>query len=98
MTTSPDYIHFLQTLFFSQPSSKLESVQNKLLPTDMADGKQFHDHDVLGEKAEVSHEERIHWGQLTEDELVIEKKLRRKIDALIMPLVILVYLMNYIDR
>lgn len=62
------------------------------------DAKQFHDHDVLGEKAEVTHEERMHWGQLTEDELVLETKLRRKIDALIMPLVILVYLMNYIDR
>lgn len=36
--------------------------------------------------------------QLTPEELVLEKKLRRKIDALIMPLVILVYLMNYIDR
>jgi hypothetical protein len=40
----------------------------------------------------------MHFGQLTEEELVIEKKLRRKIDSLIMPLVILVYLMNYIDR
>lgn len=29
---------------------------------------------------------------------MIERKLRRKIDGLIMPLVILVYLMNYIDR
>ena len=68
------------------------------LPADDMDSKQIHDHDVLGEKADVSHEEQMHWGQLTEDELVIEKKLRRKIDLLIMPLVILVYLMNYIDR
>jgi hypothetical protein len=54
--------------------------------------------DVLGHKANVSHDEGMHFGELTEDELVIEKKLRRKIDLLIMPLVILVYLMNYIDR
>jgi hypothetical protein len=35
---------------------------------------------------------------LTEEELIIAKKLKRKIDIRIMPLVILVYLMNYIDR
>ena len=62
------------------------------------DAKEYHDHDVMGEKGQVAYAPRMHWGQLTEDELVIEKKLRRKIDALIMPCVILVYLMNYIDR
>lgn len=62
------------------------------------DRKEVHDHDVFGEKVEITHSERMHFGQLTEDELIIEKKLRRKIDALIMPCVILVYLMNYIDR
>ena len=36
--------------------------------------------------------------ELTEEEKVIEKQLRKRIDALIMPLAILVYLMNYIDR
>ena len=56
------------------------------------------DHEVLGEKAEISHEEAVHFGRLTAEELIIEKKLRRKIDGRIMPLVILVYLMNYIDR
>jgi len=56
------------------------------------------DHDVLGEKAGLSHEEAMHFGVLTEEELVIEKKLVRKIDMLIMPLIVLVYLMNYIDR
>ncbi|KAM5475643.1 hypothetical protein MauCBS54593_001335 [Microsporum audouinii] len=35
---------------------------------------------------------------LSEEELALERTLRRKIDALIMPPVILVYLMNYIDR
>lgn len=56
------------------------------------------DHDVLGEKATLSHEEAMHFGALTEEELAIQKKLVRKIDMLIMPLVVLVYLMNYIDR
>ena len=56
------------------------------------------DHDVLGEKADISHEEAMHFGALTAEELAIEKKLVRKIDTLIMPLVVLVYLMNYIDR
>lgn len=50
------------------------------------------------EKADVTHEEAIHIAQLTDVERRIEKKLLRRIDALIMPLVILVYLMNYIDR
>ncbi|KAK2736267.1 hypothetical protein FQN55_001727 [Onygenales sp. PD_40] len=39
-----------------------------------------------------------HLTQLTPEEKVLEKKLRRKIDSLIMPMVIVVYLMNYIDR
>ncbi|OJJ29762.1 hypothetical protein ASPWEDRAFT_296638 [Aspergillus wentii DTO 134E9] len=56
------------------------------------------DHDAMGEKAEMSHEEVVHLTQLTEEEKRIEKKLRLRIDSLIMPLVILVYLLNYIDR
>lgn len=64
----------------------------------MAQSKYVADHDLIGEKLEVTHNEVMHFGKLTEEELMIEKKLRRKIDLLIMPLVILVYLMNYIDR
>ena len=56
------------------------------------------DHEVLGEKAEISHDEAMQFGRLTAEELIVVKKLRRKIDGRIMPLVILVYLMNYIDR
>ena len=70
----------------------------KEVHVDRTNGKEFHDPGGFDDKAVVSHEERMHWGHLTDDELVIEKRLRRKIDALIMPLVILVYLMNYIDR
>ncbi|RMZ80846.1 hypothetical protein DV737_g2835, partial [Chaetothyriales sp. CBS 132003] len=55
------------------------------------------DADNVG-KAKVLHNEDIHFGVLTEEELAIEKKLLRRIDLLIMPLVVLVYLMNYIDR
>lgn len=64
---------------------------------DIAHEEAIRDHDVLGEK-EYTREEAMHFGQLTEEELAVEKKLKRRIDALIMPLVILVYLMNYIDR
>ncbi|KAH0189412.1 MFS general substrate transporter, partial [Aureobasidium melanogenum] len=58
---------------------------------------------ILDEKAYAQHEEFVESvpneaNILTPDELEVEKKLRRKIDFLIMPLVILVYLMNYIDR
>lgn len=52
----------------------------------------------LGMKMDLSHEEVVHMAELTEEEKVIEKALRKRIDALIMPLAILVYLMNYIDR
>ncbi|KXT10403.1 hypothetical protein AC579_7846 [Pseudocercospora musae] len=63
---------------------------------------------IMGEKQDVAHEETLqedvskedaqHMAELTEAEKMAEKKLRRKIDSLIMPLVVLVYLMNYIDR
>ena len=58
---------------------------------------------ILDEKAYTQHEEYVETvpneaNVLTPEELEVEKKLRRKIDFLIMPLVVLVYLMNYIDR
>lgn len=56
------------------------------------------DKELLAEKGEIAPEEVFHLTKLTEEELVIERKLRRRIDSLIMPMVILVYLMNYIDR
>ena len=59
--------------------------------------KELYDHDITGGK-HVTREEAMHWGELTPEELVIEKKLRRRVDSLIMPLIIMVYLMNYIDR
>ena len=49
----------------------------------------LHDHDVLG-GGQVSKEEAMHMGELTAEERSLELKLRRKIDLLIMPLVILV--------
>lgn len=59
--------------------------------------KELHDHDItLGD--DVTKEEALHMVELTEEEKIIEKKVRRKVDSLIMPLVVLVYLMNYIDR
>lgn len=60
---------------------------------ELAHEEVLHDHDM-----KVSKEDALHVAGLTEAEKVIEKKLRRKIDTLIMPLVITVYLMNYIDR
>ncbi|KAF7591605.1 hypothetical protein BBP40_001304 [Aspergillus hancockii] len=63
----------------------------------MDDG-QITDREAMGEKADMTHEEVVHIAELTPEEKIVEKKLRRRIDSLIMPLVILVYLMNYIDR
>lgn len=54
-----------------------------------------HDKDIVGD-ASKARADAQHFGHLSEEELVLEKKLRRKIDAVIMPTVILVYLMNYI--
>jgi len=56
------------------------------------------DHEIMADKVGVSHDDAMHFGALTPEELEVEKKLRRKIDMRIMPLVVLVYLMNYIDR
>lgn len=48
-----------------------------------------HDHDVTGNTS-ATPEDAMHMGALTEEEEVLAKKLRIKIDLLIMPLVILV--------
>lgn len=56
------------------------------------------DHDAMAEKAEMSHEEIAHLAELTPEEKILEKRLRTRIDSLILPFVITVYLMNYIDR
>jgi hypothetical protein len=78
------------------PSSHISlQTSQSVLPTTVA---AVLDHEILGQKAALTHEEAIHVGDLSEEELAIEKKLRRKIDTLIMPLIVLVYLMNYIDR
>ena len=53
---------------------------------------------VMGDKAQVTHEELSALRALSEEEQVLEKKLIRKIDSLILPMVVLIYLMNYIDR
>lgn len=57
---------------------------------------ELHDSDVMDH--DVSREEAMHLGTLSAEELAVEKKLRRRIDSLIMPLVMLVYLMNYIGE
>lgn len=62
------------------------------------ESKTIADDELLSGKGGASHEEAMHFGTLTAEELEVEKKLKRKIDTLIMPLVVLVYLMNYIDR
>jgi hypothetical protein len=70
----------------------------------MATEKEYKDHDVIGtrlddsEHIETAREEALHHGHLSAEELEIEKKLRRKIDLRIMPVLITIYLMNYIDR
>jgi hypothetical protein len=52
-------------------------------PKDSVEPSTVLDHEILGDKANISHEEAMHFGVLTPDELATEKKLRRKIDSLI---------------
>lgn len=47
------------------------------------------DHDIL-RNTESAKEEAMHFGHLSPDELILEKKLKRKIDSVIMPMVVLV--------
>ncbi|KAI9368337.1 major facilitator superfamily domain-containing protein [Aspergillus egyptiacus] len=55
--------------------------------------------DIAVEKANIAHDEEMNYiSELSPEEKAIEKKLRVRIDSIIMPLVIVVYLMNYIDR
>lgn len=56
-------------------------------------------HDILASSPKSSeHAEQDYSLALTEEELALEKKIRRKLDLMIMPLMIWTYLMNYIDR
>ena len=47
------------------------------------------DHDLMGEKLQATHSEAVHMAELSEDEKCLEKQLKKKIDSLIMPLVML---------
>lgn len=59
--------------------------------------KMISDQEIVG-KSDTVQEEVIHVAELTEDERRLEKKLVRKIDCIIMPMILLVYLLNWIDR
>lgn len=53
------------------------------------------DKEIVGEQAKES---AMHLTGLSAEELVLEKQLRRKLDSIIIPTVLVIYLMNYIDR
>lgn len=75
--------------------------KHDLAPDEKADvdhNEYLQDHHLESREKNVTGEEAARFAQLTDDELAVQKQLVRKIDILIMPLVILVYLMNYIDR
>ncbi len=56
---------------------------------DLVQKEVVHDHDVLGQN-DVTREDAMHMGQLTPEELELERKLRKKIDLMIMPLIMTV--------
>lgn len=66
---------------------------------DVASTKIVHDHDIVGSSKEaLESAEQAHMIGFNDEELILEKKLRVKIDIMIMPLMVWTYLMNYIDR
>lgn len=78
----------------------MDAPTNKPDNPDEVSSSKVHDHDVPVSMTEEKRDTAEHTRPppLTEDELALEKKLRRKIDLRIMPLIIWTYLMNYIDR
>ena len=53
------------------------------------DTKVIHDAEILGDKDRAK-EDAMHFGHLSPEELLQEKKLKRKIDSVIMPMVVMV--------
>lgn len=54
----------------------------------------LHDRDIMGEKPiEASHVR-----ELTEEERIIERKLVRRVDWIVLPIILVVYVLNWIDR
>lgn len=54
--------------------------------------------DKLADKADSDQIEGAEIAALSEDEKLLSKKLVRKIDCLIMPMILIIYIMNWIDR
>lgn len=66
---------------------KPEDVQKEIdLGNDISQKEVVHDHDVI-RGTSISKEEARHMGELTPEEEIESKKLRKKIDLIIMPLV-----------
>lgn len=89
LETSVLLVHALNTIIMAttanQPSAE---VTNNAVVTDG---------DILG-KTDISQVEAVQIASLTEEEKAIEKKLVLRIDLIIFPLLITVYLLNWIDR
>ncbi|KAJ5112775.1 hypothetical protein N7532_000820 [Penicillium argentinense] len=68
----------------------------------MGDGKGngdvIQDHEILTGKDDTRSGKLAELHHLSEEDQVLEKKLLRKIDFLVMPLIVVIYLMNFIDR
>lgn len=62
--------------------------------------KFIQDHDILAVKDDHDPNNGVveDLTKMSEEEVALEKKLLRKIDLLIMPLIVVIYLMNFIDR
>jgi hypothetical protein len=55
-------------------------------------------HEQQAEPAQSPIDEAGNLGVLTADELILQRRLVRKLDILIMPIVFVTYVMNFIDR
>lgn len=79
------------------PGLAMDSSDNDIEKHHIGHHDAVHDKKLMGENFDVK-EQAMHFGKLSEEELIDEKRLKKKIDSVIMPMVVLVYLMNYIDR
>ena len=62
-----------------------------------AQANMFSDQEIVS-KSEMVQEETVQIAALTKEEKQLERKLVHKIDLFIMPIILLVYLLNWIDR
>lgn len=82
----------------SSPRPLMRATQSSSMYDGKSIDKVIQDHEILGGKDSSSDRTAEDLTKFSDEERDLEKKLLRKIDLLIMPLIVVIYLMNFIDR